>query len=210
MNLNTIFPNIYVINLIRRIDRFKSVLAQSQKYGFKYKIIEAIDANDIENPTGLRPGEYALLQSHKLALQTAKENNLDKVLILEDDFLLVDDFKERLSELSLIPSDSEVTYLGANHYHLGASSIPPEIISDSVMRVFSSFCTHAMLIDCSVFNIILNAIDTNPRPLDVIYLQDIQSRGRSYGFKYNLVKQLDSHSDILNFNPDYLAAGIFD
>lgn len=208
--INNIFPDIYVINLIRRIDRFKSVLAQSKKYGFKYKIIEAIDANDIENPTGLRPGEYALLQSHKLALETAKANNLGSVLILEDDFVFVDNCEDRLQEFYEIPEDFEVAYLGANHSHLGAGTIPPEEISSNIIRVRSSFCTHAMVVKSSLYDLIIESIENDPRPLDVLYVNTVQSRGHSYGFKSNIVKQIDSHSDIVGMCCGYNASGIFD
>lgn len=207
--INAIFPNIYVINLLRRIDRFKHVIDQSKKYNFKYDIILAIDANDIENPTDLRPGEYALLQSHKLALETAKANNLDSVLILEDDFIFEENVLSRLDELQDIPDDWEVIYLGANHSHLGAGVLPPENISDNIIRVKSSFCTHAMVIKSTIFDLIIDSINNNPKPLDVIYVNDIQSRNKSYGFKHNVVKQIDSHSDIVSFNCGYNAMGIF-
>lgn len=207
--INTIFPNIYVINLLRRIDRFKHVIDQSKKYNFKYDIIEAVDSNDIENPTSLRPGEYALLQSHKLALEKAKSNNLDSILILEDDFIFVEDCLLRLEELQDIPNDWEVIYLGANHSHLGAGTVPSEDISDHIIRVKSSFCTHAMVIKSNIFDLIIDSIDTNPRPLDVIYVDDIQARNKSYGFKNNIVKQIDSHSDIVGFCCGYNSMGIF-
>ncbi len=208
--LNSLGP-ILVINLERRKDRREHIKAQSENYSFDYSIVYAVDGNELTYiPNGLRPGEYALLLSHKNCLEIAKKNSFKQVVILEDDAEFTEFFNFRLdSDMEYIPNDWEVIYLGANHYRLGAGSIRPEVISKNIIRVFSSFCTHAMVINSSIYDLVINEIDNNPRPLDLIYVDVVQSRGKSYGFTPSLVKQIDSHSDIIGFCAGYNAMGVF-
>ncbi len=129
---------------------------------------------------------------------------------MEDDFAPVPDFNERLSELQDVPEDAELIMLGANLYHCGAGSIPPVEVNDKVLRVFSAFTTHALIVKESIYDVVLAGIDKLNQPLDIVYLTDVQSRGKSYTFKKNLVKQLDGYSDIVQFSVNYNAAGFYD
>ncbi len=163
---------------------------------------------EVQNPTHLRNGEYALLLSHKKALERAKEDKLKQVVILEDDFCFVDDVNERLAELSNIPDHWDVIYLGANHYHLGAGRIPPTEISPGILRVYSSFTTHAMIVKDTVYDEVLSSIDKLKHPLDIIYC-DVQLKYNAFGFAKNLCKQIDGHSDIIGFDPHYNRMGVY-
>ena len=209
MKIKDLADEIIVINLEKRKDRLENCLEQSKKYNFSFTRIEAIAGEDVENSRGLRLGEYALLLSHKKAIEYCSDKNLKKALILEDDFQFYDDTEERLEEFNLIPDDWEVVYLGANHYNLGAGSIPPEKINGGIIRIFTSFTTHALLINQSCFPNILKILENPVEPLDVCYL-DIQKNKKCYSFSKSICKQYDSYSDIIYIDPQYNKRGLFD
>ena len=209
MILTDICPDIYVINLLRRTDRFEKVQAQSKKFGFPFIITCAVDAREVQNPTKLRDGEHALLLSHARVINWAKSRNLESVIVFEDDFECVENFNERLAEFKEIPADWDVVYLGGNHSHLGAGNVGPTQITENVMRVYSTFTTHAMLINKSMYGVVLDKISQLSAPLDVIYC-DIQKKYNCYAFSRNLCKQYDSYSDIIGFDPEYNKKGIYD
>lgn len=209
MKIKELADEIIVINLEKRKDRLENCLEQSKKYNFSFTRIEAIDGEEIENSRGLRPGEYALLLSHKKAIEYCVDKNFKKALILEDDFQFYDDTEERLEEFNLIPDDWEVVYLGANHYNLGAGSIPPEKINGGIIRIFTSFTTHALLINQSCFPSISKILENPVEPLDVCYL-DIQKNKKCYSFSKSICKQYDSYSDIIYTDPQYNKRGVFD
>jgi len=210
MILNDITDDIFVINLLRRQDRLTHMLEQSTKFGFRATVTIAVDANDIENETALRPGEAALLLSHLKVLIWAEHNALKRIIVLEDDCIFQDDLNSRLeNEWKEIPTGADLVYLGANLYHLGAGLIPPQPVSPNILRVYSAFTTHAMVINSSIYGAVIEQIMKFDAPLDIIYGR-IQKQYNAYAFAKNLAKQIDGHSDIIGFNPQYLAQGVYD
>lgn len=209
MVLTDICPDIYVINLLRRTDRYERVAAQAKQFNFPFVVTCAVDAKEIHNPTKLRDGEYALLLSHAKVINWAKSRNLEKVIIFEDDFECVQNFNERLIEFSEIPRDWDLVYLGGNHSHFGAGNIPPERVTDNINRVYSTYTTHAMMLKNTVYDSVLCEISNLNNPLDIVYCK-IQQKYKSFAFSKNLCKQYDSYSDIIGFDPEYNKKGIFD
>lgn len=84
------FPHILVINLNERKDRWAHISTQLNTAGVSYERIEGIKRRD---------GWKGCSLAHKKAVQVAKERGYPWVLILEDDCLLVDGWKERFIEL---------------------------------------------------------------------------------------------------------------
>lgn len=203
-----LLKNCTVINLPHRKDRLDEFHAESFLHKFRYTICEALSGADLPPVHNLRSGEVGLLASHKLAILNAKERNLDTVAIFEDDAEFVPDFNEKLSQLD-IPEDWDIFYLGANHYHLGAGAIPPEPVTENVMRIYSSYTTHAIVLKKHMFDPVISAIDFMQLPLDVVYCS-LQRVYKVYAPCRNLCKQRDSHSDIIGFNPEYNKKGIYD
>lgn len=208
MTLIDICKDIYVINLLRRTDRYEKVQEQAKRFGFPFVITSAVDAQDINNPTKLRDGEHALLLSYAKVLNWAKSRKLGKILIFEDDFELVEDFNERLSEFSYIPNDWDLIYLGGNNSHLGAGWRSAERINSYVNRLYSTYCAHAIILNERMYNKVLDRIKQFDKPLDVI-MTDLQQDHKVYGFCKTMCKQFDSMSDIIGFNPEYNKKGIF-
>ncbi len=209
MNLNDICKDIFIINLDRREDRWAHCSQQIDKFGFKAEKIKAVDGSGIFNPTSLSPSNYALLLSHRLAIEMAKERGLREVIILEDDADFVENLNERLKEVEEVPTDWDIIYLGANLWHLGAGKQPPVSVGENIYRVYDAFTTHALYLRDTAFDSVLIEIDKLDRPLDIIYT-GLQKQLNAYAFKKNLAAQYDSHSDISGFNTQYKARGLFD
>lgn len=209
MVLTDICQDIYIINLLRRTDRYERVAAQAKQFGFPFVVTCAVDAKEIHNPTRLRDGEHALLLSYAKVINWAKSRNLDKILIFEDDFELVDEFNFRLNEFSYVPEDWDLVYLGGNHSHLGAGWKSPEKVNMFVNRLYSTYCAHSILVRNTMYDYILDGISKFDKPLDVIYC-DLQQKFNAYGFSKTMCRQYDSESDIIGFNPEYNKKGIFD
>ena len=122
------FDAIYCINLKERTDRWDRCHAEFEKFGISDRIIQfsAIKPKIDERwdrptpwarPGYPRPGAVGCAESHKAVITLAKEQNLNNVLVLEDDFMVCDNWSENLkSSLSdLIKYDWHIFYLG---YHL--------------------------------------------------------------------------------------------
>jgi hypothetical protein len=76
----------YVLNLAKRTDRWAAIQAAFKDTGLTLNRIDAIEHTN---------GHYGCAMSFMKALQMAKDKNMPSILILEDDCLPGDNFKER-------------------------------------------------------------------------------------------------------------------
>lgn len=209
MKIKSLVDKIVVINLDKRKDRLQNCLKQSQKYDFDFTKIEAIDGDLLTEVGMLRHGEYALILSYIKALDYLIKNNFSTAIIFEDDFQFYDNVETRLDEMTYIPNDWDLIYLGANHYSLGAGRIPAININKYIIQIRSSFAAHAIMMKIHMYQIIRDLLATMMYPVDVAYSK-LQSNYNCYGFKTNICKQYDSYSNIINYNPKYNEHGVFD
>lgn len=140
--INDYFDEVYLINLDRRIDRMKLVKNRLDKYGIKYKRINAYEGRLFDSmvrpiykstcqklkgwtgdiytegcPSILRSGAYtACTLSHLHCMSDAKERNLERILILEDDIIINKNidvlFDEFIRSVEKSETDWDVLYLG--------------------------------------------------------------------------------------------------
>ena len=76
----------------------------------------------------LKPGQYGNLDSNKRVMLDIIKNNYEKVLILEDDCILTNDFKKKIFDTyNNLPNDCDILYLGLNSLHLKITGIPKKI-----------------------------------------------------------------------------------
>ena len=106
MRINDFFDKVVVINLDRRTDRMEKLDTQLQELGIQYERFSAIDGKNLEiDPI------VAGNQSHLKVLQKYLQQ---RVLILEDDALFVNDFQAKFDEaIQHLPADWDILYLGA-------------------------------------------------------------------------------------------------
>ncbi|HCO67739.1 MAG TPA: hypothetical protein DIT04_08320 [Dysgonomonas sp.] len=92
----------YVINLDRAKDRLEMMEKEFSQYSMSFERIEAVDAKNLEKydyivknkyDRDLVPGEIACSLSHIKAIKTFYESGKSFGLILEDDAVLCDDFR---------------------------------------------------------------------------------------------------------------------
>ena len=86
MNINEITENIYVINLKDRTDRKTHIESELKKINCeKYKLIEGINGNTINNPSRLRNGMFGLINTYLKIYEDWSKNDCDDIMIIEDD-----------------------------------------------------------------------------------------------------------------------------
>jgi GR25 family glycosyltransferase involved in LPS biosynthesis len=102
------FDAIYCINLDERTDRWEHCLVEFEKLGISDRVIRfsAIKPKHDERwnrctKWGNRwkyplVGAVGCAESHKAIIELAKENNLNNVLVLEDDFVVCENWKHNL------------------------------------------------------------------------------------------------------------------
>lgn len=120
MVLSDYVDKVYVINLKRRIDRWKQV--QKELNGIEFERFEAFDAERLPYLNG-RTHPYknpkipyyaaGCFLSHLNAINVANICKMESVCILEDDVLLCPDFHYRLELfMDSVPADWDIIYLG--------------------------------------------------------------------------------------------------
>jgi GR25 family glycosyltransferase involved in LPS biosynthesis len=137
---------IYWINLERCKDRREKIESIFQKYDLNNKRIDAIDGNllDIKEMKKIykinkkmKNNSVACALSHLQAIQEAYNNNLEKVIIMEDDcnFDYLDKKNKNLDDLIKDKDDWEVIQLG-----ITTGSKVGRIICESKEILMKKFC----------------------------------------------------------------------
>lgn len=118
--LSNIFGEVYVINMPRRADRweqFNQLLPDDWPFK-KPTRYEALDGGLVTPPAWWHGGSgaWGCYRTHLRILEDSLNRNVSSVLILEDDAVCVEDFREK-AELfwQHLPDDWEMVYLGGQH-----------------------------------------------------------------------------------------------
>lgn len=95
------------------------------------------------------PGAWGCAQSHINVLEQAMRNNYEYVLVLEDDAVLCDDFKQRaVAYVNALPDDWDQVYFGGEHSALAG---PPTAVNTDVLRVSGVERTYAYAVSRKFF-----------------------------------------------------------
>ncbi len=185
MKVNDFFDKVIVINLDRRTDRMDKLVPQLQKLDIQYKRFSAVDAKKLDiDPI------VAGLQSH---IQVMKQIAGQRVLILEDDALFVDDFNEKFEKvMQTLPEDWDIFYLGA--------LVPKEV---GLVRMVNRHWgiqvlttgSQAYCINPSRLEYFINKLEDYNSYID-IGLRDFAKGLKAYITQPNLVVQFPSYSDL--------------
>jgi GR25 family glycosyltransferase involved in LPS biosynthesis len=200
VNFNKYFDRIYVINLDRRPDRFKSFQKEIDKYGIKnVERFSAIDGSTISPINNkLLIGEIGILQSHLEIIKKCREDGLNNVLIMEDDVYFSDEILKLDEYMESVPRDWEFLYFGGNHFY----GKQPELINDKIIKLNYTVALQCVAINSSVFKVIESILPEMQKQVDTYYA-DLQNTFNSYGVYPNIAKQVAGLSDIQNKNVDY-------
>lgn len=214
-SINDYFDGIYCINLDRRPDRWEqNCLPQFEKLDLSVERFSAVDGKkDIDIGHGdYCNAELAGSMSHLNAIKKAKNNNIKKLLLLEDDVVFKENANEMFSKVvNNVPDDWEYLFFGGNH----VGGFRP--VSDGVVRLGGSYAIHACGIKESSYDIMIkhleHKIDLSIKNAKIekpkksiaadFFLADLQKVLNTYCFLPHIAWQKDGHSDIQGAYMDY-------
>jgi len=208
--------NIYIINLKERTDRWEHCLSQLKKYNItNYTRLDAIrpalksmhpiqySKNNLQLGNEYIIGAMGCKLSHLKAIAEAQKNNYEQILILEDDFLLANDFTKKFSAIADNINSNSVTI---DMLYLGFSTVRENAYEDTdidnLKKLTNGHTTHAYLLNRSFYSTIITEILHCYCEIDVCYVK-MQQKHDIYGIHPCLVTQMESFSDILSKDVSY-------
>lgn len=148
-------------NEMGRLRLFKS------RYTFSIPlfIIEGVDGLTVDKGDCKLPaGTYGCLQSHIKAIQFAKDNKLNRVLILEDDVRFVQDFETHLKEaMEDLPLNWDMLWLG------GKDLQKPISYTFKLNRLVSSTGGYGYILRDRVYDFFIDKLSLNNEMCDTHY-----------------------------------------
>lgn len=194
----------FYINLEKRPDRKQHVEEQIKLVGINAARFNAIEMHN---------GAIGCSMSHLKILETAKENNWDHVLIIEDDILFLNPslFIHQFNKFLSTHSDFDVVLIAGNN-------IPPyQIIDDACVKVKHCQTTTGYLVKSHYFDklienykngIIFQTMNQHLRGQFAIdrYWFNLQAVDNWYLIVPLTVAQREDYSNIENRNTNYIGA----
>lgn len=188
-SLSNYFTKIFVINRDSRTDRWEKCVDQIHR--FQLHKVERLSAFEIFSDCGKLIPVAGCAASHRFILDLATYNKWDRVLILEDDFLILhDDFHRRWESMILgVPNDWDVLYLGGHYGDAPLARVSGQVIRCNRMSAASSYgitWKHAKRVARLLYD--ENAIDS--------VLSNLAFRNKHFILQPRLMAQYESYSDI--------------
>lgn len=215
---------IYIINLEHRKDRWEYCLKQLLQYNISLNKIERfnaikphsisdVDPEYIKNITKHQKwkrnenyikGSYGCRQSHLTILNKYIYQPNKHILILEDDFLLTDNFINKFNKLI---NDFTTQINNWNYYHilyLGGNLSPKTKLIANIENIYNCnnvYSTVAYIFNSSYVNNIIEMCKEYNVEIDCCYCNlEIE---KTYIIKPTLITQKPDYSNILNKNVNY-------
>jgi GR25 family glycosyltransferase involved in LPS biosynthesis len=187
--LNEIFDKIVCINLKKRTDRKEMCEKLFAKHNVRVEFVTAIDTTAEEHPA-LKNGYVGLNQTWVSILDMNQD--VEKLLVLEDDVQFSEDFEERLNTTE-IPEDWYALYLG------GLNTFATNKVSTGMHYTRYTLLGHAvgLKLDANSREDLKNRLESMKSPSDVCIADTYFGRSdrRSYSFVPGIAKQIDGFSD---------------
>lgn len=187
MKFEEIFPHIFVINLDEHQERWKRAQAELIKAGVTH--YHRFPAVKVKGGQTLANRIYGCKKSHLELIRLARAGEMEHILIFEDDLEVDDAFQAHCSIIYdfLNQYDWELFYLGGNH--LLRKNY--KVLGPHYLQVRSTFTTHAYAVHHSAYELLIHQLENSDysMPVDAIYANRIQKRGKSYAIRPNLVYQ---------------------
>lgn len=188
LTINDYFDKVYCINLDEATERWSKCVEQFNKYGIEVERFSAI--KPMVGINGLLRGEIGILRSNYSIIEKSNNDKCDKVLILEDDFVFLENFNELFDTfIKQVPEDWDFLYFGGNH--LGGLIQ----VSENVSKMNHSYALHSFAVRKTMFDKILNTIHEEYIPVDVYYALMMKDCN-AYTFRPSLSYQRNGFSYI--------------
>ena len=208
---------IYIINLKDSTDRWKNCEEQLNKYGItNYERFDAIrpdlnkidpiqySKNNMKHSKNYIIGALGCKLSHLQIIMNAKKNNYNQILILEDDFLLCNNFLEKYNNIISIMNQDNIAF---DMLYLGFSIVRNNPYIDTniinLKKITNGHTTHAYILNKSFYNTIIDAIYKCYCEIDVCYANMQKKYDTIYGVYPCLITQMESYSNIMERNVNY-------
>lgn len=203
LDINEYFDKIFYINLESRIDKkrkMEEVLAYNGVFAERFsaingyskinkKIYNNLKKTKYDVELGRRalssPGALGCLMSVRSIIKKAKEMNLKKILLFDDDLIFSKNFNINIQKINELPSDWKLLYLGASQHSW--SNIHD--FNKNFYYAKNTAGTFAVGIDSSIFDEILNISSKFELPIDSYLERFIQKKyyKKCFVFKNNLI-----------------------
>lgn len=184
---------VFVVNLQKREDRLLESAAILEEYEIPYTVFPAIEDSQ---------GARGLMNSMIELFNEALEKGYDNILVLEDDFKMIEDkitFNDVMDKaIKQLPDNYHLLYgggqptIGYSHWH-----------SDNLLPALKYFATHSVIYSKQGMKEIL-ALGMK-YPIDNFIVDELQPMGRCYAIHPILFSQRDGFSDIggqpMNWDP---------
>ena len=181
---NELFDRIYAINLPFRPDRLESIEDEMKSVGItEYYLKLGVIVNDGKT---LEDRERGCRLAHMTVIQEAKDLNLNRILLLEDDTAFEDNADvEVLKNKELLKLDTwDLFYLGANVWQGQYYSL------------------HAYAVNKRAYDKLLSYRNID-KPLDVLIVDNLQKEGNCHCIKPRICYQKEGYSNIQNEVKNY-------
>ena len=199
---------IYYINLDKRKDRKINIENQIKKLNDKLNIFTSERINAIDD---LEYGGIGCGKSHIIALNKAKKNNLDFIIILEDDIILKNQLIKKYFEYIDTLNDWDVIILSGHGQSIR--------INDLISKAYNIQTTGCYIVKKHYYDKLINNFQESVDNMNKLrmYKKDInykefaidqnwkklQPAGKWYIFNDNLGYQADGYSNIEKKNISY-------
>jgi GR25 family glycosyltransferase involved in LPS biosynthesis len=203
LTLNSYFEKIYCINLESRKDRWEQSLIEFKEHNLITDRYNAIDGKIVNSLGRLSRGEHGCLLSHLNVIKDAKENNLSKILVLEDDVEFSENMTQKFFTYIEELDDWDIIYFGAYHSLNNPYNPYPLLqITDHFYKTIHSVAAHCYAVNSTVYDALIEEISKKSKPLDDHHTE-IQKKFKCFVIRPHLAWQKPSFSDIGEQYADY-------
>jgi glycosyl transferase family 25 len=167
---------IYCINLNKDKKRWNTIKSISDKHNLNIIRIPAYNGNEL-NPNecikqnilhtnySLRKGQLGCALSHINLWKKIKTDNDDFALIIEDDVIFTNNFKENLYNLlNYLPETWDIIYLGG--CNLLGKKYNEKLLKPTNFDYRYNLCCHAMLLNKERINNLIDIMTPIKKPID--------------------------------------------
>jgi glycosyl transferase family 25 len=190
------FDRVVVVNLARRRDRLERFWQTLGAWPFKTpRRFEAVDGEVVGTPAGWDkgPGAWGCLLSHRAVLDSAINDGVRALLVLEDDAYPVENFSTLAREfMGKVPDDWDGLMLGAEHLR------PPEMVCPGVVRCVASNRSHAYAVRGRLMGVLSQFWRSTTNDHCDLVISSLMRHFKMYAPDPLLIGQDAGHSDVTN------------
>lgn len=218
---NNLFPHVLFINMKSRPDRLESFQQHLRAIGaeLKYEVVDAVIGKDLlpeeiekmsksdfaKRTSGDdRQGRLGCFKSHLKALQQAKENQWEEVLIAEDDVRFIPNYfssQYAAQAKKELPNDWGILFLG----HHDAEKKKAKSFSDHLIQPGLPYDCHSYIVHSRMYDHLIQLLEkelqkgpAEMRALDVVIGEELPRTGKVFACKDNIAIQNEGMSSILS------------